>query len=132
MTVNPPDPLRPYDHYEVDPYQHQQHQYGQQGPLPPVQLPYGQSVSGTPYSPDQPPMPQVFVVPASELPKSNLAVVALTFSIIGLVGLCCTFGVPSLFAIIFGHAARADTKRGVKGGHSTATAGLVLGYIGIV
>lgn len=65
-------------------------------------------------------------------PKSGLATASLVCGVIGLVTFICSLGVPSLAAIILGTAALADTKRGAKSGHSTAKAGMVLGYVGVV
>lgn len=73
----------------------------------------------------------VYVVP-QQPPKSWMATVSLVFGILGLVTFLCTFGVPSAAAVIFGHAARTETKRGAKGGHHHATTGLVLGYVVLV
>jgi hypothetical protein len=63
------------------------------------------------------------------LPTSGLAVASLVLGVIGLVGGCCTFGIPSLLAVILGHVGLADTKRGVKEGNGMAIAGLIMGYV---
>ena len=54
---------------------------------------------------------------------------SLIFGIIGLVTICCTFGIPALAAVLLGHAARRETKGGAKSGDGMAMAGLILGYI---
>lgn len=79
-----------------------------------------------PYSPQT-----VYVVP-QQPPKSGLAVASLVFAVIGLLTFICTLGVPSAIAVILGHAARADTKRGTKTGDSNAKAGLIIGYIVLI
>jgi hypothetical protein len=87
---------------------------------------------GLPQPQVPPPTPQpVYVVP-QQPPRSGLAVASLTFGIIGLVTFCCTFGVPSLLAVILGHAALSETRRGEKIGHHNAKAGLILGYVVVV
>nr|WP_275941371.1 DUF4190 domain-containing protein [Planosporangium flavigriseum] len=53
---------------------------------------------------------------------------ALTLGIIGLMGFICTFGVPSLLAVVFGHAARYEIRRSGKAGDHFAKTGLWLGY----
>lgn len=57
-----------------------------------------------------------------------MATASLVFGIIGLVSSWCLFGLPSLAAIVLGHAATRQTKRGL-GGHGMAVAGLALGYV---
>lgn len=75
-----------------------------------------------------PHVPQpIYVVP--QQPTSGLAVTSLVLSILGLVGSCCTFGILSLGAVIFGHVALAETKSGQKRGHGMAVAGLIMGYV---
>lgn len=85
-------------------------------------------------NPIQPPRPQpvpVYLVP-QQPPKSWMATVALTFGVIGVFTFLCTFGMPSALAVIFGHAARADTRRNAKSGNHQATTGLVLGYVVLI
>jgi Domain of unknown function (DUF4190) len=41
------------------------------------------------------------------------------------------FGFFSLFAVLFGHQAKAQIKRRGQDGASIATAGLILGYLGL-
>ncbi|MEV0151247.1 MULTISPECIES: DUF4190 domain-containing protein [unclassified Nonomuraea] len=62
-------------------------------------------------------------------PTSGIAVASLIFGIIGLIGSWCLFGIPSIVAIVLGHAAARKTKQGIRPGHGMAVAGLVLGYI---
>ncbi|MGR6920402.1 DUF4190 domain-containing protein [[Actinomadura] parvosata] len=70
--------------------------------------------------------------PTPTTPTSGVAVASLIFGIIGFVGSWCLFGIPSLVAVVLGHVAARQTKRGMKGGHGMAVAGLVLGYLVIV
>jgi hypothetical protein len=116
VTYPPPqdpylDPTRPYE----------QPGYGELAPYSP------QPYEGRPYPglPNYPP-PLVRVAPA---PTSGTAVAAMVLAIIGLVSGCCTFGIPSLLAIILGHVAVSETKSGAKSGHGMAVAGLVMGYL---
>jgi hypothetical protein len=50
---------------------------------------------------------------------------------VGVVTSCCSFGIPSILAIIFGHVAMGDTGPGQKNGRGMAVAGLVTGYVGV-
>lgn len=57
---------------------------------------------------------------------SGLAIAALVL------GIVWAYGVGSLLAIIFGHVARGQIRRGERsGGDGMALAGLILGYIGL-
>jgi hypothetical protein len=49
--------------------------------------------------------------------------------IVGLATVCCSFGVPSLIAVILGHVALREIRASGKGGHGMAVAGLTTGYI---
>lgn len=62
-------------------------------------------------------------------PTSGLATSSLVFGVLGLVFGCCSFGVPSLIAVLLGHMALRETKSGARGGHGMAIAGLILGYV---
>lgn len=84
------------------------------------------------YPPYQPPPQQIIVVPPQQQQSSTLATLSLIFAILGLVGSCCTFGVPSAAAVILGHFGLNETKDGKKSGHGMAVAGLVLGYIVVI
>ena len=42
------------------------------------------------------------------------------------------FGPPAILAIVFGHIARGQIRRTGEGGRGMATAGLILGYAGLV
>lgn len=72
------------------------------------------------------PLP-VYLVPTRP-PRSSLATWSLALALIGATTFFCTFGVPSLLAIGFGHTARGEIKRTGKLGLSHANAGLILGY----
>lgn len=123
--------------YPEPPPWEQPQQYPQQQPIsgPPQQY---RPVSGQPYSPGYPPgygqpmpypppPPQVVVVQGP--PTSGSAVASLVLGILGLVGGCCTLGIPCVFAVIFGHIGYAQTKDGQRSGKGMAIAGLVMGYI---
>lgn len=79
----------------------------------------------------QPHDPQRVVV-VRGLPTSGAAVASLVFGIIGILGGWCMFGLPCLIAVLLGHVALGETKRGQKAGHGMAVAGLVLGYLVLV
>lgn len=101
-------------------------------------------MSGYPVSPgypEYPGYPQAYVQPAPVMPAgqvfqplqtSGFAVASLVLSIVGLVFGCCSFGVPSLLAVIFGHLGLAQTRSGRRAGNGMAVAGLVMGYIFVV
>jgi hypothetical protein len=63
--------------------------------------------------------------PPVTTPTSGTAVAAL---ICGLLTLF-TCGLSGPFAVLLGHAASEETRRGRRGGHGMAVAGLVLGYL---
>jgi hypothetical protein len=142
MRVSYPQPPSPWFDPNVPP----------SGPPYPVQLPESpvqqswppvpHSVapvprSGVPYQPvpaQYSPVPYSPVVPAplvvvQQLPSSGLAVASLVLGILGLTSGCCTFGIFSILAVIFGHAGLADTRDGRKSGRGMAQAGLVMGYV---
>jgi len=100
-----------------------------QVPQPPVSpSPYG-PVSGSPYSPAPYGAPQPVVVVQPGPPTSGLAVASMVLGIVGLLSSCCAFGIPSILAVVFGHAGLNATKGGARGGQGMAVAGLVMGYI---
>jgi hypothetical protein len=69
------------------------------------------------------------VVVVNQRPTSGMAVASMVLGIIGLLAGCCTFGIFSILAVIFGHVAMGETKRGENSGHGMAVAGLVMGYV---
>jgi hypothetical protein len=83
------------------------------------------SYTPVPYSPVVP-APLVVV---QQPPSSGLAVASLVLGILGLTSGCCTFGIFSILAVIFGHAGLAETRDGRKSGRGMAQAGLVMGYV---
>ena len=60
--------------------------------------------------------------------NSGLCVGSMVFGILGLVFLCCDFGVFSLIAVILGHLGLAQARDGRRVGQGFGIAGLVLGY----
>jgi hypothetical protein len=56
-----------------------------------------------------------------------LAIVSMVCGMVALV-----FGPLTILAIVFGHIARGQIRRTGEGGRGTATAGLILGYAGLV
>jgi Domain of unknown function (DUF4190) len=95
----------------------------------------GMPYSAVPYSPAPGVVPYVPVPPVVVVqgpPTSGLAVASLVLSILGLVSGCCSFGIFSILAVIFGHAAMGETRNGRKSGQGMAVAGLVMGYIVLI
>lgn len=78
-----------------------------------------------PYPQQQPPQ----VIQIREQPTSGLAIASLVLGILGLVSGCCSFGLPSILAVVLGHIALNELKLGTKRGDGLAKAGLIMGYI---
>lgn len=107
----------------------------------PAQLPPTVPMTGPPVSPPPyyrqttpmpgptPPPPHVVVVQPPMRPSSGMATAAMVLGIVGIVSGCCSFGIPSILAVIFGHLGLRDTRNDVKSGRGQAIAGLVLGYL---
>ncbi len=70
------------------------------------------------------PAPYVHVAPR---PSSTAATASLVLGLAGLLAFCLV--IPSVAAIIAGHAAWRETSSGEKTGHGMAIAGLILGYL---
>ncbi len=102
-----------------------------------VSAPPGYPVSPHPYThpgqqyPMTPAIP-VVLVQAAKPPASSWAMASFVLSIIGLVLVCCSFGLPSALAVIFGHMGLTDTKDDRMSGRGLAVAGLTMGYIGVI
>ncbi|MDB5326501.1 MAG: hypothetical protein JWM57_2070, partial [Phycisphaerales bacterium] len=65
--------------------------------------------------------------------SNGMAVASLVCGLVGLTGFCCCIPfIVSILAVIFGHIARGQIKRGFGSGDGYAVAGLVLGYLGIL
>jgi hypothetical protein len=64
-------------------------------------------------------------------PTSGAAVTSLVLGILGLVTGCCSFGLLSVLAVIFGHVSLAETKHNMKAGRGMGIAGLVMGYVAL-
>jgi len=99
-----------------------------QPPQAPYQPPYPQQQYAPPQQYGQPyPQPQPILV--QQNPTSGYATASMVCGILGLITGCCSFGIPSIIAVVLGHMALKETRNGVKGGHGQAIAGLILGYI---
>ncbi|MBW1602519.1 DUF1707 and DUF4190 domain-containing protein [Streptomyces sp. JJ66] len=94
-----------------------------QGPVP-MPAPAPQPV---PYV--RPVQPGYWTVPAPTVPRptSGAAVAALVFAVLTPL----TWGLFALPAVVTGHIARSDIRSHGKQGDGYATAGLVLGYLGV-
>jgi hypothetical protein len=68
------------------------------------------------------------VAAAGPTSTNGVAIAALVCGILGILG-----GLPAVLAIIFGYVGRRqiDESRGLVGGRGFATAGIVLGWIGV-
>lgn len=62
-------------------------------------------------------------------PTSGMAVASMVLGIVGVTVGWFLLGIPAFLAIIFGHIALTEIKKGAKSGKGMAVAGLVLGYI---
>lgn len=80
--------------------------------------------------PSAPPAPSASSVPSEAPPTSGLAVASLIMGIVGWFVLPLVGGV---LAVVFGHMAKREIAQseGRLGGDGLATAGLVLGYLGV-
>lgn len=101
------------------------------------------TVLSAPATPSAPPLPVQPVIPAATVAgnaipapavagKTNgFAITSLVLSILGL--FCCSIVLMNIGAIIFGHLALSQiSKNPTQGGKGLATAGLIIGYIGLV
>ncbi|MBB5478712.1 DUF4190 domain-containing protein [Micromonospora parathelypteridis] len=124
----PPHPAQPY---AAQPYPEQPYAAPPYSAPPYSAPPYpAQPYSAPPYP--VAPFSPVFPVVVTPPPTSGLAVASLIAGLVGVLGGWCLFGVPCVAAVILGHMATAATKRGERGGHGIAIAGLILGYIFVV
>ena len=120
-------PPEPTPNEPQPPYPPQMYQPTVPQPYSPAPTQYSPTpMMPTPYSPD--PQQTVHIVNVQQQPTSGLAVASMVLGILGLLSSCCTFGIFSILAVILGHAALPETKRG-KAGHGMAVAGLVMGYV---
>jgi len=102
------------------------------------------TVLTAPAAPSAPALPIEPVIPAATVAgnaipapapvvagKTNgFAITSLVLSILGLI--CCSVAVVNIGAIIFGHLALSQiAKNPSQGGKGLATAGLIIGYIGL-
>lgn len=136
VTSPPPDPSQ-YEPYQ-QPYQPADVPYIQppvEQHYPPISPAYGQPYGQPPVSPGYPspygqqPAQISYVV---KQPTSTTAIASMILGIIGFLSACCSFGVPSILAVILGHVALKETAGGQKEGHGMAVTGLILGYIGVL
>ena len=112
--------LNPQEYEQRIGLAYQAHTYGELGRLI-ADLPQGP----VPGPAAAPPVPLTFL---PQQPTTNgMAVAAMVCGVLELV----TFGVTALPAVVLGHAAKSQIKRNGEEGDGMATAGLVLGYLGI-
>ena len=62
-------------------------------------------------------------------PVSVAAITSVLFGILGMIGGFCLLGIPCFIAVVFGHVALAEIKKGVKSGRRIAISGLAMGYL---
>jgi hypothetical protein len=98
---------------------------GSMGPTPMYPMP----PQPMPMSPMPMYGPPVVVVQGP--PTSGAAVTSLVLGILGLVTGCCSFGLFSVLAVIFGHVSLNETKNNMKAGRGMGIAGLVMGYVAL-
>jgi hypothetical protein len=110
-------------------------------PPPPIAPYSAPPFSGPPYQQAYPPPPPVgypgqpFYAPMVMTlapPTSGYAVASMVLGIVGIFSGFCTFAIPCLLAVVFGHLGYNETKTGAKGGKGMAIAGLVMGYLFVV
>ncbi len=91
-------------------------------------LPQGPLPLGPPpgYGPALPMVAVPNYLPVPPRPTDPMAVASLLCGLAGTV-----LGLPAPAAIVLGHAAKRRIRRSGDGGDSTATAGMVLGYLGL-
>jgi hypothetical protein len=106
----------------IQPYRPAPPQSYHPAPPPPMPQPYGMV-------PPQGYLP--FAVPVAP-PSSGVSTASMVLGIIGLVASWFLFGIPSILAVILGHAGISDTKHNRRSGRGQAVAGLVLGYVVVV
>jgi len=66
----------------------------------------------------------------AQRPNSVMAIISLVTGILGIP--CCGWFLFSIAAVVLGILGRNETKNGQKSGQGMATAGLILGIVGIV
>lgn len=91
----------------------------------PSQQPYGQAYQQPYASPGQQPYPG-YAYPAP--PTNQMAIVSLIASIVGVTILPL---IGSIVGVITGHSARRQIRETGEGGEGMATAGIVVGWIGL-
>jgi hypothetical protein len=105
----------------------------------PPEPPTGPTLGPFPPTFNRPPPAEIPVYGVSPLVRSapafrpaqtsGFAVASLVLGLVGLLLACCSFGVPSALAVIFGHIGVAQTRSGRKVGTGMAVGGLVIGYL---
>jgi Domain of unknown function (DUF4190) len=98
------------------------------GPMQPMQM---QPMPPQPMPMNPMPMYGPPVVVVQGPPTSGAAVTSLVLGILGLVTGCCSFGLFSVLAVIFGHVSLNETKNNMKAGRGMGIAGLVMGYVAL-
>lgn len=106
-----------------DPAQEPQPQQQPYDPQPYEQQPYQPQPPGVPYPPAYP--PQYGYPYQAPRPTNGMAIAAM---IVGIVGLCTPI---AILGLIFGLIAKRQIKERNESGDGMATAGVVLGWIGV-
>ena len=90
---------------------------------------YGQQPG---YATPQPGGPVDYGPPTASTSTNGMAIASFICGIVGLFGFCCCPSiVAAILAVVFGHIARGQIKRGQGTGDGFALTGLILGYVGI-
>ncbi|BAL86202.1 hypothetical protein AMIS_9820 [Actinoplanes missouriensis 431] len=135
----PPQPYAPLPYEPQQPYSAPPAHSGPPAyPAPPVfgapgypETGYQQQAAGYPQPQTPPYLPPPGYHPhmVVGMPTSAWSVAALVLGICSLLLGWCTWAVPALLAVVFGHIGLAETKDGRKSGRGMAIAGLVMGYL---
>lgn len=84
------------------------------------------------YAPPQPGGPIDYGPPTASTNTNGMGIASFVCGIVGLLGFCCCPGIiASILAVVFGHIARGQIRRGQGTGDGFALTGLILGYVGI-
>lgn len=77
--------------------------------------------------------PAAFQAPAPTQPQTTTNAFAVTSMVMGILNFVVLFGLGAILALVFGYIAKSQIKKSgnTQEGSGMATAGIVLGYIGL-